>query len=940
MLFAHTLRRVRRSLQTSRSVPRSRKPVRRPFEIEYLETRLAPACTRTTFPPVVWFTCTAASETIKLSMPSSSSLEITVDNVTNTWSLSGLTEVVLIAGDGNDTVDVVSTAAGKALHIHTGNDADIVNVSPVARNLNNLAGNLNIIDSDKQVAIHINDQNNLANSTYTLSTPEATEGRLTRAGAAQISYRVQYSFPTSASVTINGGPGSTTFNVTDTPGLIDTYLNSGTGVNTVNVLRTSNSLFINGQNGLDTVNIGTGGTLQTINGSIHVSNTSSRTALDINDASRTLPRTMTLTDINLTIPSVGLISWVENDLRSLLIKGGFGGNTFNVTDTPSNFAFTGVTLHNGVGTDTVNVSGTTGPLAIKAQSSTDTVNVGNAGSLQAILGAVSLPLAPPLINLNINAEAAPAPQTATLSATGLTGLAAAIQWDVSAVRRLTVNAGSHGNTFTVTGTPNAPDGVLLRSGTGVDTVNVQATSTALTVNGQNGQDTVTLGNGLVGGITRGVHIANTTSRTALVVNDGASIVAKTATLTATGLTGVLPPPATGITWTQADLRSLTLSGGNGFNTYTIDGTPANPGFLGVTLNGGINPDTVRVRATHSPLTVLGGGSADTIQLGSVGNSLNGILVPVTVDGGTGTDTITLNDHANADGRTYGFGAGIFYRGPALVNHSTLETFTLNASPFDDTINVLDNTAGMAVQINGSFGADTLTGTSVTNLFVLNTLGAGVLNQVNSFSSIENLLGQGGADTFRFAAAPAAVSGWIVGGDGTDALDYAALAGDVVVNMTLYTATGVGSFIYQIENATGGAGNDVLVGDLFSNVLDGGLGRDLLIAGGLDWTTYEYSFAPDTLLGGSGEDILIAGWTYFDVDNPSLQWLRDQWAGPGSYTDRVAALSLYLNTDLVYSNWAAGNVLTGGLADLDWFFIRQGADSHDGGVGEDIVSMLY
>src|SRR6185503_10846606 len=58
-----------------------------------------------------------------------------------------------------------------------------------------------------------------------------------------------------------------------------------------------------------------------------------------------------------------------------------------------------------------------------------------------------------------------------------------------------------------------------------------------------------------------------------------------------------------------------------------------------------------------------------------------------------------------------------------------------------------------------------------------------------------------------------------------------------------TGDAAGDVYDGIENLTGGAGNDTLVGDGNANRLNGGLGNDLLIGGG----------GADAFVGGDGTD---------------------------------------------------------------------------------------
>jgi Ca2+-binding RTX toxin-like protein len=135
---------------------------------------------------------------------------------------------------------------------------------------------------------------------------------------------------------------------------------------------------------------------------------------------------------------------------------------------------------------------------------------------------------------------------------------------------------------------------------------------------------------------------------------------------------------------------------------------------------------------------------------------------------------------------------------------------------------------------------------------------------------------------------------------------------VVVNLPLNAASGLTGGIARIQNVIGSAGNDILVGsrDDGDNVLSGGAGHDLLIAG---------AFA-STLNGGDGDDILIGGTTDYDTDinQTALRAILGEWVS--------ARTTSLLNADTVHSNGKA-NKLTGG-ADADLFFARLGSELLD------------
>ncbi len=898
-MFARLLRRFASNSKTSRRQAVPRKPRRQRLDMENLETRLAPACTGVPSPPQLTFNCTAANDTIKVAMLSSTLLEMTVNSVITNWSLSGINAVTVNAGAGNDVIDVARTVAGKSLTVNAGDHNDTVHFGQTLQDMSFIQGPVTANAGPGSDAIHFRDNYNVTpTASYYLYATTFQRG-----GSAVVTHA-----GFNNGITVYGGHvNGTTYHVNGTPSYAVT-LKPGIRQNTIYVRATSGPLNILGDNAAgpdDEVILGNAGLLQWIGGAVSVSSAYGMFELEIDGSNDPVARMVTLTATSLTGLTAMPITWVEADLKDLTIRGGTGGNTFTILDTPSDGTPYGIqmSISSGPGADIVNVRGTSPGGLWWGSDGLDTMNVGHNNSLQAIQGEVRIGNYTHATALNINASAATTAQTIGIYPGGI-GVGPVLIDLVSLttpLRALTINAGSGGNTFTVHGTPSQSP-VTLNTGAGTDTVNVEAASSPMTINGQNGSDVVMLGSdGTVQGIGNLVHITNALSRTALIVDDTGNAAGRSLTLSAADIFGLA-------TWVEADLSSLTLRGGSGIDTFTINDTPFFLAFQGVTLYAGGNGDTVRVRAAHRPVMAYGENGNDTFVIGTVANSLGGIGTLLTVNGGTGVnDSIILNDQGNATGQTYGLTAGSFTRQFTQLNHSNLETLTLNGTGFGDQIN-LGDMPGMTVTVNAGDGpeADTLAAPNAANLFVLNALGAGVLNATTTFSSVENLLGQDSADTFRFTTDLAGVAGWIIGGGGADTLDYSALAGVVVVNMPLYTATAVGGFIYQIENVTGGAGSDVLVGDHFSNVLDGGLGRDILIAGGIDWTTYEYTFAPDTLVGGGGEDVLIAGWTFYDWDAVTLWYFHEVWAGGGTYAQRVTELSVYLNPDTVYSNWAAGN----------------------------------
>ena len=108
-------------------------------------------------------------------------------------------------------------------------------------------------------------------------------------------------------------------------------------------------------------------------------------------------------------------------------------------------------------------------------------------------------------------------------------------------RPTTASGGSGGNSFTVNATTRfAP--TTLNTGTGNDTVNVFATgNNTLNIHGQDGSDTVTLGNNALApgmqALQGTINVDNDDLLTDLVLDDALNTQGTTATLTDNGTTG-------------------------------------------------------------------------------------------------------------------------------------------------------------------------------------------------------------------------------------------------------------------------------------------------------------------------------------------------------------------------------------------------------------------
>jgi Ca2+-binding RTX toxin-like protein len=223
-----------------------------------------------------------------------------------------------------------------------------------------------------------------------------------------------------------------------------------------------------------------------------------------------------------------------------------------------------------------------------------------------------------------------------------------------------------------------------------------------------------------------------------------------------------------------------------------------------------------------------------------------------------------------------------------------------------------NISGVANTFTGTAGNDTLIGTRGDDTLI-------------GKDGNDVLIGGAGADT-------------LIGGDGIDTASYANATAGVRAYMGIppWTNSGdaAGDTYCGIENLTGSAFDDSLVGDNNANVLDGGAGMDALIGGG----------GNDVLIGGAGGDFLAGD---DGIDTASFATARmGVVANLGTKTGTVgdAAGDRYEGienlTGSAFDDMLTGddgmNVLDGGAGD-DTLVGGLGPDLLIGGDGRDMAS---
>jgi hypothetical protein len=728
------------------------------------------------------------------------------------------------------------------------------------------------------------------------------------------------------------------------PGVNITQINvyPGSGTNTINVHNTPSgcTTSINGQGGHDIVTVGSrapslGGTLAGILGPVSVQNTTGASDLWIDDSGDPTPRFATLDPGSLTwsyAPYAAPITWTPTSgatggVDLVHVYGGSGGNRFTVNNTSAMLNPT--YLDSGLGGDWVDIIGTTGKLNLNGDGGSDIVRIGQwQSSLATVRGAISVANTYGSTELSIDDSADTTGRTATIGAGALTwtNYAPPITWVTKTatsggVVSLQADFGSGGNTITVAkldpfGNDLFGYGAIISTGTGNDSLNIQATQCALDVINNGGADYVSVGSaapyagGTLGGILGPINIAYSNGVVYLYVDDSGDKTGRTATLGAGSLTWTNYAPP--ITWiptssgTYGGVNYLSVTGGSGGNTWTVNDT--NQFYYNTDLYPGTGHDAVNITKTTGTLWVRNDGGNDTVVLGSAAPATSGgttaaIQGEVKVVGNpAGSTSVVMDDSADTIARTVymlsgdvqglaGYGH-INYTGSIRavtvncgVATNTIDVWgtqagtvtTLNAGTGNDTINVgngantLDDIQG-ALYVNGQAGTDALnlidTGKTTGQTY---TLGGDSVGRVGTalvlYSTVESLVVNAavGADTFNVQSAP--ITATTLNGNG---------AGDTIIgpypayttNTWLISGLNSGSVgnvtFSNVANLTGGPYNDTFQfsgsGRVSGVIKGGGYGTEKLdySALAMNVTVNLQAGTAPLMAGFSGINAVVAG----------------------------------------------------------------------------------
>ncbi len=375
---------------------------------------------------------------------------------------------------------------------------------------------------------------------------------------------------------------------------------------------------------------------------------------------------------------------------------GAKGVSVQVNTSPATVTYnptTTVVVNTASGTDTVDILNTSEGLPIEiAGQGQDTVNVGNNGSVQGIVGSVSFGPSASFTAININDASDTVAYTATFGSYTPSGDTA---W--GSITGLAPGAIDYRYANTVA--------VNVNASTGSDTFNVQATGAPLVLN-DGGYGTVNVGNaGSVQGIAATLTVQDSGNYNTLNVSDSADTTARNVTLANNG--------------------GVAFWGGiTGLAPATILYEDTHTNYVYVTT--GTGSDTVNVQETSVPL-VLDDEGASTVNVGSF-NSVQGIAASMTVEDTAGSDALNINDSADTTARNV-----------TLSNQGGIAIWGLVTGLAPATIAYGDSST-RSVDVTTGTGSDTVNVQQASVPVVLDDEGAGTVN-VGNAGSVQSIVAQ-------------------------------------------------------------------------------------------------------------------------------------------------------------------------------------------------------
>jgi Ca2+-binding RTX toxin-like protein len=314
--------------------------------------------------------------------------------------------------------------------------------------------------------------------------------------------------------------------------------------------------------------------------------------------------------------------------------------------------------------------------------------------------------------------------------------------------------------------------------------------------------------------------------------------------------------------------------GNDTVTYSLRSEAVQVTINGVTDDGkpGENDNV-----DHSIENLIGGKANDTLTgsdgpnklTGGPGNdTLNGAGSNDLLDGSPGNDTLNGNDGDDIASPSEGadaFSGGAGIDTASYAGRTSAQNISLDGVANDGIPGEADNNLTDVENAEGGLDGDTIVGNALANTLRGN-IGNDTLTGGEGADSLDGGEGNdalnGGTGNDSLIGGPGLTDGTdpitrdsdvLNGGSGVDTVSFAGRARAIVADIDGTPDDGVpqenDNILNNVENITGGDGNDTLTGNILANTLRGGNGNDIIdVLDGIDGN--------DTADGMAGQDICV------------------------------------------------------------------------------------
>ncbi len=387
--------------------------------------------------------------------------------------------------------------------------------------------------------------------------------------------------------------------------------------------------------------------------------------------------------------------------------------------------------------------------------------------------------------------------------------------------------------------------------------------------------------------------------------------------------------------------SVTEASGGGTDTLNFSGSTndliVNLGTTGnQTINGNLTLNLTAAQVEN----VTGGDGNDQLTGNTLSNSITGGAGNDVLTGGTGNDTYYFNTNTNLeiDTVTEATSGGTDALNFSGSNNTVIVNLGTTGNQFVNGNLTLNLTAAQVENLTGGNGGDNLTGNALANAISggngNDTLDGGAgNNSLTGGAGDDSLTGGTGNDTYNFDTDTSLGVDSITeaSGGGTDALSFNGSTNTVVVNLGTLGNQIVNSNLTinltaaQVENLTGGSGNDTLTGNSSNNSISGGSGNDILDGGA----------GNDTLTGGAGNDLLLGG-----TGNDTYSFDTDSALGVDEITEAVGGGTDTLNFSTSSNNMSVDLSLIGNQVvntNLTLNLTSSQVENLTGGTGNDTLN---